>query len=104
MTDYVSRDDVLAIINASIADLEYNDENIAVQEAIRAIPAADVREVRTGRWIESKRVPVLNSNWESVYWKCSECGIEICTTFPEYELGKWHYCVNCGADNREEQT
>ena len=74
-----------------------SEEARLIGDGIKQLPAADVATVRRGRWVESKRVPVFNSNCESVYWKCSECGIEICTTLPEYELGKWHYCVNCGA-------
>lgn len=74
----------------------------AVGEELYAIPATDVREIRRGRWIEINREPVHNSNWERVYWKCSECGIEIHTTRPEYEIQKWRYCVNCGAKMEDE--
>ena len=45
MAEYIRREDVLSIINASIFDLEYNSENIALQEAIKLIPTADVVEV-----------------------------------------------------------
>lgn len=56
---------------------------------LRKIPAADVMEVRHGRWI-----------WDGyVYdapWQCSECG-----AFSEYES---NYCPNCGAKMDKEDA
>ena len=59
------------------------------------IPAADVVEVRHGRWIEDERTypgPGLKNNL------CSVCG-EIAGSWKEgLEPGrKWAYCPNCGA-------
>lgn len=58
-------------------------------------PAADVVEVRHGRWIEDERTypgPGLKNNL------CSVCG-EIAGSWKEgLEPGrKWAYCPNCGA-------
>ena len=62
-------------------------------------PAADVVEVRYGRWIEDERTypgPGLKNNL------CSVCG-EIAGSWKEgLEPGrKWAYCPNCGALMRE---
>ena len=64
-----------------------------------SIPAADVVEVRHGRWIEDERTypgPGLKNNL------CSVCG-EIAGSWKEgLEPGrKWAYCPNCGALMRE---
>lgn len=48
--------------------------------AISAIPAADVVEVRHGRWLESNNGPMQ---------KCSVCGATGWDGF--------YYCPNCGA-------
>ena len=70
---------------------------------VEDIPAADVVEVRHGRWIEDERTypgPGLKNNL------CSVCG-EIAGSWKEgLELGrKWAYCPNCGARmGKEEQS
>ena len=65
------------------------------EEEFNSFPAADVVEVRHGRWIEDERTypgPGLKNNL------CSVCG-EIAGSWKEgLELGrKWAYCPNCGA-------
>ena len=66
-----------------------------VDFGVDKIPAADVAEVRHGRWIEDERTypgPGLKNNL------CSVCG-EIAGSWKEgLEPGrKWAYCPNCGA-------
>ena len=66
-----------------------------VEFLLSNIPAADVAEVRHGRWIEDERTypgPGLKNNL------CSVCG-EIEGSWKEgLEPGrKWAYCPNCGA-------
>ena len=66
-----------------------------VEFLLANIPAADVVEVRHGRWIEDERThpgPGLKNNL------CSVCG-EIAGSWKEgLEPGrKWAYCPNCGA-------
>lgn len=55
-----------------------------VREVFKDVPAADVVEVRHGRWIKFSRGDV-----------CSEC---------QYQTGRYehggNYCPNCGADMR----
>lgn len=89
MTNLISREAVIALINASISDLEYSDENIAMQEAIKMLPTIEAEPVKHGTWTkkESKR-----------YWwyECSECG-----SYPPSDRYRreWlaNYCPNCGA-------
>lgn len=82
MKKYVELDDVLSIINASSFDLYYNYENIALQEAIKLIPAADVVERKTGKWIDGK---------------CDQCGAHA----PFWSMASTYYeskfCPHCGA-------
>lgn len=86
MAEYIRREDVLSIINASCFDLEYNSENIALQEEIKLIPAADVVERKKGKWIHFSRSD-----------ECSVCGYDT----GKYEAPTW-FCPNCGADMRGE--
>ena len=69
--------------------------NLWAHKIVASIQAADVVEVRHGRWIEDERTypgPGLKNNL------CSVCG-EIAGSWKEgLELGrKWAYCPNCGA-------
>lgn len=64
----------------------------ACLEEIRAIPAADVREVKRGRW--KHWYSTLNND----YSRCTCCQKDV-DGFVNYS-----YCPNCGADMREEQT
>lgn len=55
---------------------------------VEAVPAADVQEVKHGRWIETT-VPEL--------WECSVCG---CVIYSETEIDRKIYhkwCGRCGA-------
>lgn len=63
-----------------------------------AVPAADVAEVRHGRWI------VLGEQIENQTFdecKCSECG---CVEYFNKGWKHFNYCPNCGADMRGEQN
>ena len=61
-------------------------------EAIRKLPAADVRPVVRAKWLD---------DWET---GCSECSV--CHDSFLWEdfkgVADWHFCPNCGADMREE--
>ena len=56
-----------------------------VQDAFNAIPAADVRPVVRGWWIDT----------DNYYqrWECSACGCHTRDAAPDY-------CPNCGAEMR----
>ena len=66
----------------------YNEGVKAVEDAISAIPAADVVEVRHGRWeavIGTRNSP----KWGNNRVACSECRRSGYT--------RYSYCPNCGA-------
>lgn len=56
-------------------------------DRLRAIPAADVGEVRHGRWEWDRRVEA---------YRCSAC--------QRHNADRAAYCPNCGADLREDTT
>ena len=84
--------DVLAVINASMLNLEDTDENRAMQKAISMLPTVDAEPVRHGHWCVTQAYP------HTVY--CSEC-------FKRFAQAHWQvwedgslprdYCPNCGA-------
>ena len=85
--EYISREAAYnAIVNNYTTDDQLQD--------LYAIPAADVAEVRHGRWLSREPAP-----WWSWYATCSVCG-EQQTLDRRYT----NYCPNCGAkmDERSE--
>lgn len=105
MSDYISRDKVAQAFEDADVDVcedygeyygcEWGFSRDAVRKIVAELPAADVVEVRRGRWIEDERThpgPGLKNNL------CSVCG-EIAGSWKEgLEPGrKWAYCPNCGA-------
>ena len=92
MAEYIKREDIVAKFQKlkdkckSLKNAIYLDGVIAVLDSI---PAADVAEVRHGRW----EFPIFadSDNELDPRVKCSECG-EI-----EMAFARWKYCPNCGA-------
>lgn len=58
---------------------------------IKSIPAADVAEIRHGKWIHSE---IEDDDWGRIFhkWTCSVCGYSVAHN-PTGE----NYCPNCGA-------
>lgn len=77
MAEYIKREDAIHDIMYDCFGLENYTRRDAI-DCINALPAADVTEVRHGRWLEGKSLE-----------KCSLCGKK---GFPD-----WNYCPNCGA-------
>ncbi len=73
MSEYIKKEDVENIMLGSWGE--------SALWKIRYLPAADVVEVRHGRWINVKSDINLA--------ECSECGIRV--------IGKPNYCPDCGA-------
>jgi hypothetical protein len=67
------------------------------EDAIRSIPAADVRPVRMGKWIDRD-----DDYYGWNMWACSACGEEFVLTEGTPDMNDYHFCPNCGADMREE--
>lgn len=89
MSDYISRE---MTIEAMYKEAEAHPGHTfwtSQFEALRNIPAADVRPVVRGKWEEEDSA----SNRQS--FRCSVCG--------KGGRGyKFNFCSNCGADMREE--
>ena len=64
---------------------------------IEAIPAADVRPVVRGKWIDRD-----DDYYGWNMWACSVCGEEFVLTEGTPDMNEYHFCPNCGADMREE--
>lgn len=79
MKEYIER---VTALNALIRALGYCQ---CANDVITRIPAADVAEVRHGRWVNTKK------EVEQIC-KCSECGYPI-----SYFWSRTPYCPNCGA-------
>lgn len=77
MVEYIDKEQLLAHL------FSRQDEPLDVMKEIAEFPAADVAEVRHGRWIREK--------WPSGTHKikCSECR--------EWNGKQSNYCPNCGA-------
>lgn len=91
MSDYINRKSLIDNLNCFVPEAYSR----AVDSIISQEPAADVAEVRHGRWIEDERTypgPGLKNNL------CSVCG-EIAGAWKEglAPERKWAYCPNCGA-------
>ena len=83
--EYISREAALTALQDS--DLFNTTERQL--RAIRELPAADVADVRHGRWIDA--YPDIEPNPMFMYGICSECGFE-------QGISKYlNYCPNCGA-------
>ncbi len=59
------------------------------------IPAADVRPVERGKWIDRD-----DDYYGWNMWACSACGEEFVLTEGTPDMNDYHFCPNCGADMR----
>ena len=85
MDEYIKREAVIEAIENDCSELVYYTKEDAIQ-CVKAIPAADVAEVRHGRWIEQEKYTF------GVMYDCSICDNRILDNGHS-----WNYCPNCGA-------
>ena len=96
MAEYIEREAALNAdfkIPAKRLDTRIKTARDAVQayaNYIAALPAADVKPVVRGRWIEGE-----------YEWTCSVCG-EKFSFYDNAFLHDGYFCPNCGADMRNE--
>lgn len=92
MTDYIERDRLMSEIEKSIDVAAQNERFdvaasfLAMQEIVYEAPAADVRPVVKGRWVDEP-----DSNRMCT---CSVCGQWITKELSDC----FNYCPTCGAD------
>ena len=96
MTEYIKKSEALDVLKPLPADNLGDPFNLGINYArrkINAIPAADVSEVKHGKWIEVQKENIWNDIVPVL--ECSACG--------KYTVGtrgimtKSNYCPNCGA-------
>ena len=107
MAEYIEREAVMLEIDAADFVIDANFEGGAtllycddVVDRLSAIPAADVRENKRGKW-EGKWYCSNMSGYEYAM-NCSECGKPTYRASLSEKMP--NFCPNCGADMREEQT
>ena len=93
MDEYIKRESSIEAIMSDPPDAHYQSW---YAEKIKAIPAADVAQVRHGRWLHTEE-PL---GWKDVdCMECSACHdswiIEEDYCFDDMPL--WNYCPSCGA-------
>ena len=89
--EYIEREAAIEAIENDCLELVYYTKEDAIQ-CVKAIPAADVVEVRHGKWIQPHW---KNSNY---CCNCSECGRE--AMHADYQWNKngiYPLCPHCGA-------
>ena len=86
--EYISREAAKKFIQSY---RHSTDVAFHMEEHIGEIPAADVRPVVRGTWIED--------GYYEEPCVCSNCG-NPCMQIDD-EKPRWNYCPNCGADMRE---
>lgn len=91
MAEYIERGELFKNLN-QFAPEAFNE---LINMLIRNQPAADVQEVRHGKWeqcFEDWRKQIEGD-------KCSVCGFEYYGT----SIRHYHYCPNCGAKMDKER-
>lgn len=87
MPKYIDADRLIKTINGRSTHLLNEWDTLGVLAAIDEQPAADVQEVKHGKWKYTGTVRDGIDEYD--YYRCSVCII------PEYE--KHRFCPNCGA-------
>lgn len=88
MAEYIKREEVYQYLDNEV-EWNVNQDRLYTLEVTSDFPAADVAEVRHGRWI------AVCGESSGLNWKCSLCAKRV--------LQKSPYCPNCGALMKEEE-
>lgn len=103
--EYIEREDAINEFNirSSYYEAEWGNKRFTlnnVEEILRDVPAADVRPVVRGKWVEHTHILYDGKPGYSI--ECTACH----EVFTEVDLrekpSKYNFCPNCGADMREE--
>lgn len=101
MPEYIKKEAVIKFIENGLNNPDktksFGHDAIEIMAEVQYIPAADVVEVRHGKWLETQE-PL---GWRDV--DCIECSVcheswimDEDSSIDDYEC-MWHYCPNCGA-------
>ena len=98
MAKYINEDELLEDIEHNVVFTLRPDKPSSINaelrgankiiDRIRCAPAADVAEVRHGRWISVEA---------DVRFRCSLCDCEVSTSWDYEQDGMFDYCPCCGA-------
>lgn len=88
MDEYIRRGEAIEQFEDSTSAIPEKLARIRIKE----IPAADVVEVRHGRWIPTHDADKL---------RCSRC--DVIHLIAQYPHGEINYCPNCGARNNRQK-
>lgn len=96
MAEYIEREALICAIEDDCPELVYYSKRDAI-DCVKAEPAADVAEVRHGRWIPEicESISKRNRLIEYKVYSCSLCG-------RSNGRVKKRYCSNCGARMEKE--
>ena len=90
MAEYIEREKLIEHLKKDpLFDLV---ERYGITGVIESIPAADVRPVVRGKWIDRDD---KYYGWNM--WACSACGEEFVLTEGTPDMNEYHFCPNCGA-------
>lgn len=96
MTEYIEREEAIKALKDNVTEMEsdiYYGSNKGVpkdeiEDIVNEIPAADVVEVKHGKWVKQ--------GYEGIMTYCSEC-LHRALFNNHHELILSNYCPNCGA-------
>ena len=92
MAEFIEREAAKIAIRSKFKAIE---ERTKINEVLNAVPAADVRPVVRGKWIDRD-----DDYYGWNMWACSACGDEFVLTEGTSDMNDYHFCPNCGADMR----
>lgn len=90
--DYISREVAIEQFRKEIDGGYVLDNDAQTTRILKSIPAADVRPVVRGKWIDRDD---KYYGWNM--WACSACGEEFVLTEGTPDMNDYHFCPNCGA-------
>lgn len=91
--DFVRRNDFMFAL-VKVAQCNGEDE---VRQVMNSIPAADVKEVRYGKWEEVSEY----NGWGDTHYRCSVCGEEWYLEDGTPEQNEMYFCPRCGSRMKE---
>lgn len=87
--EYIERDAAIEAIDEALKRVFVLPVGKSI---IDKIPAADVRPVARGKWIDRD-----DDYYGWNMWACSACGEEFVLTDGTPDMNDYHFCPNCGA-------